>query len=37
MHISLDLFILKDHQKLHVGTRYKGNLISVFLQFINYL
>ena len=36
MHIFLGLFMLKDHQKPHIGTRYKGNLISFFLQFVNY-
>ena len=33
MYVSLDFFyadMLKDHQKPHVGTRYKGNLISLF-------
>ena len=30
-------FMLKDHQKRHVGTRYKGNLISLLSSIINYL
>ena len=30
MHISLDLFYLKGHQKPHVVTRFKGKLNSLF-------
>ena len=30
MHISLDLFYAEGSPKPHVGTRYKGNLISLF-------